>query len=304
MFERILVCLDGSELAAQILPYARMQALQFGSEVHLLNVIEKSNKEREVKRSHEPAMRRYLDKMAEPLREQDIEVKCATVEGAAAQSILAYADQCEVNLIAMATQGRSGLKRAVLGSVAGSVLRESGLPVLIIRPLETGTKDSEDARAITKILVCLDGSRLAEQVMPCATGEALAFQAKLVLFQVVPEPIAYSPGIPGAASMPVQTEAMLQQAQTDLGLAREYLEGQAAPLRKKGVQVETAAMLGSVGQTILNYASRNDVDLITIATHGRSGLKRAVFGSVADYLLRESGLPTLVIRPEQIGSGQ
>ena len=304
MFERILVCLDGSELAAQILPYARMQALQFGSEVHLLNVIEKSNKEREVKRSHEPAMRRYLDKMAEPLREQDIEVKCATVEGAAAQSILAYADQCEVNLIAMATQGRSGLKRAVLGSVAGSVLRESGLPVLIVRPLETGTKDSEDARAVTKILVCLDGSRLAEQVMPCATGEALAFQAKLVLFQVVPEPIAYSPGIPGAASMPVQTEAMLQQAQTDLGLAREYLEGLAAPLREKGVQVETAAMLGSIGQTILNYASRNDVDLITIATHGRSGLKRAVFGSVADYLLRESGLPTLVIRPEQIGSGQ
>lgn len=304
MFERILVCLDGSELAAQILPYARMQALQFGSEVHLLNVIEKSNKEREVKRSHEPAMRRYLDKMAEPLREQDIEVKCATVEGAAAQSILAYADQCEVNLIAMATQGRSGLKRAVLGSVAGSVLRESGLPVLIVRPLETGTKDSEDARAITKVLVCLDGSRLAEQVMPCATGEALAFQAKLVLFQVVPEPIAYSPGIPGAASMPVQTEAMLQQAQTDLGLAREYLEGLAAPLREKGVQVETAAMLGSIGQTILNYASRNDVDLITIATHGRSGLKRAVFGSVADYLLRESGLPTLVIRPEQIGSGQ
>ncbi|MFO7712440.1 MAG: universal stress protein [Dehalococcoidia bacterium] len=304
MFAKILVCLDGSELAAQILPYAKVQAMQFGSEVHLLNVIEKSNKEREGERSHEPAMSGYLNKMAEPLRKQDIEVKCETVEGVAAGAILAYADQCEIDLIAMATQGRSGLKRAVLGSVAGFVLRESGLPVLIIRPRETGAKTTKNAQPITKILVCLDGSELAEQVIPCATGQALAFQAKLVLFQVVPEPIAYSPGIPGAASMPVQTEAMLQQAQTDLGLAREYLEGLAAPLRKKGVKVETAAMLGSVGQTILNYASRNDVDLITIATHGRSGLKRAVFGSVADYLLRESGLPNLVIRPEQSGSGK
>lgn len=303
MFNRILVCLDGSELAAQILPSARMHALQFGSEVHLLNAIEKSGREREDVRSEESEMTAYLNKMAEPLRKQDIEVKCETVEGAAAEAILAYADQCEIDLIAMATQGRSGLKRAVLGSVAGFVLRESGLPVLIIRPRETGTKTSKDAQAITNILVCLDGSKLAEQVIPCATGEALAFQAKLVLFQVVPEPVAYSPGIPGAASMPVQTEAMIKQAETDLGFAREYLDGLAEPLRKKGMRVETAAMLGSVGQTILNYAYRNDVDLITIATHGRSGLKRAVFGSVADYLLRESGLPNLVIRPEQSGSG-
>jgi len=304
MFEKILVCLDGSEHAAQILPSARMHALQFGSEVHLLNVIEKSGKEREGARSETSEMTAYLNKMAEPLRKQDIEVNCTIVEGTAGESILAYAEQCEIDLIAMATQGRSGLKRAVMGSVAGFVLRESGLPVLIIRPRETGTKTSKDAQAITKILVCLDGSKLAEQVIPCATGEALAFQAKLVLFQVVPEPIAYSPGIPGAASVPVQTEAMLQQAQTDLGFAREYLEGLATPLRKKEMQVETAAMLGSVGQTILNYAYRNDVDLITIATHGHSGLKRAVFGSVADYLLRESGLPTLVIRPEQSGSGK
>jgi len=304
MFDRILVCLDGSQLAAQILPYAKVQALQFSSEVHLLNVIEKSAKEREGARSKESEVTAYLNKMAEPLRKQDIEVNCATIEGTAGESILAYADQCEIDLIAMATQGYSGLRRAVLGSVAGFVLRESGLPVLIITPRETRTKTSKDAQPITKILVCLDGSKLAEQVMTCAAGEALAFQAKLVLFQVVPQPIAYSPGIPGAASVPVQTEAMLQQAETNLGLARDYLEGLAQPLRKRGMQVETAAILGTVGQTILDYAYQNDVDLITIATHGHSGLKRAVFGSVADYVLRESGLPTLVIRPEKSGSSE
>ncbi|MFU8795944.1 MAG: universal stress protein [Dehalococcoidia bacterium] len=299
MFDKILVCLDGSELAAQILPYARVQAQQFSSELHLLNVIERSGKEREGERSGKPELTAYLNRIAEPLRKQELEVICATAEGTAGDSILAYADKSEIDLIAMATHGRSGLKRAVLGSVAGFILRESGLPVLIVRPRENGKKTSKDAQPITKILVCLDGSPLAEQVMPCAAGEALAFQAKLVLLRVVSAPIVYSPGIPGAASVPVQTEAMLKQAERDLDFARNYLEALAEPLRKRGMQVETAATLGRAGQMILEYAYQNDVDLITIATHGHSGLKRAVFGSVADYVLRESGLPTLVITPEE-----
>jgi len=299
MFDKILVCLDGSELAAQILPYAKVQAVQFSSELHLLNVIERSGREREGGRPENPGMAAYLNRIAEPLLKEEIEVNCATVEGTPGEAILDYAEQNEIDLIAMATHGRSGLKRAVLGSVAGFVLRGSGLPILIIRPREDGKKSSKDAPPITKILVGLDGSRLAEQVMPCATGEAVAFQAKLVLLRVVSAPIAYGPSIPGAVSAPVQTEAMLKQTETDLGIARDYLEGLAEPLRKMGMQVETAATLGGAGQAILQYAYQNDVDLITIATHGHSGLKRAVFGSVADYVLRESGLPTLVIRPEE-----
>ncbi len=299
MFDRILVCLDGSEIAAQVLPYARVQAVQFSSELHLLSVIEKSGREREGGQPDNPGITAYLNRIAEPLRKEEIEVHCATVEGTAGEAILDYAEQNEIDLIAMATHGHSGLKRAVLGSVAGFVLRGSGLPILIIRPREDGKTTSKDAQPITKILVGLDGSPLAEQVMPYATGEALAFQARLVLLRVVSAPIAYGPSIPGAVSAPVQTEAMLKQTEADLGIARDYLEGLAEPLRKKGMQVETAAMLGGAGQTILEYAYQNDVDLITIATHGRSGLKRAVFGSVADHVLRESGLPMLVIRPEE-----
>jgi len=70
MFDRIMVCLDGSQLAAQILPYARVQALQFSSEVHLLNVIESSAKEREGAPSKESGVTAYLNKMAAPLRKQ------------------------------------------------------------------------------------------------------------------------------------------------------------------------------------------------------------------------------------------
>jgi len=150
-----------------------------------------------------------------------------------------------------------------------------------------------------KILVCLDGSELAEQILPYAVEEALHFQSKLVLFQVVPEPVAFSPGIPGAASVPIRTDTMLEEAKKALNEARDYLEDIATPLHKKGIQVEAVSILGGAGEAILSYAEGNNINLITIATHGRSGLRRGVFGSVADYVLRESGLPILVIRPQE-----
>jgi nucleotide-binding universal stress UspA family protein len=149
-----------------------------------------------------------------------------------------------------------------------------------------------------KILVCLDGSKLAEQILPYAAEVALHFEGRLVLFQVIPEPVAFSPGIPGTASVPVQTDTMLQEAKKALDEATDYLENVAKPLRKKGIRVEAVSVLGRAGQAILDYAGMNNVNLITIATHGRSGLRRGVFGSVADYVLRQSGLPMLVIRPE------
>jgi nucleotide-binding universal stress UspA family protein len=150
-----------------------------------------------------------------------------------------------------------------------------------------------------KILVCLDGSKLAEQILPYAVEEALRFQGKLVLFQAVPEPVAFSPGIPGAMSVPIQTDAMLSEAKKALDEARKYLEKIAAPLRKKGIRVESVSILGRAGEAILGYADRNNVNLIAIATHGRRGLERGVFGSVADYVLRVSGLPILLIRPQE-----
>lgn len=150
-----------------------------------------------------------------------------------------------------------------------------------------------------KILVCLDGSKLAEQILPYATEEAVRFQGKLVLLQVVQEPVAFSPAIPGEAPIPIETDVMVEATKEALNKARGYLEKLAARIRKKGVQVKTVAIPGRADEAILDYANTNRVNLIAIATHGRGGLRRAVFGSVADRVLRESGLPILVIRPKE-----
>jgi nucleotide-binding universal stress UspA family protein len=156
----------------------------------------------------------------------------------------------------------------------------------------------EEANMFERILVCLDGSKLAEQIMPYATEEAIHFQSKLVLLQVVQEPIAFSPGFPGEAPVPIETNTMVEGTKEALNGARGYLRKLAAPLRKRGIQVETVAIPGRAGEAILDYANTNSINLIAIATHGRGGLRRAVFGSVADHVLRESGLPVLVIRPQ------
>lgn len=297
MFQRILVCLDGSQLAEQILPYAKEQASRFSSEVHLLNVLEKADKEHEGMGSEKLEAPVYLENTAALLRKDGIDVHCATTKSTVGQAILTYADQRSIELVAMATHGRSGLGRVVFGSVADFVLRKSGLPILIIRPRETTTQAPAKDQLFKKILTCLDGSKLAEQIMPYATEEALGFGGKLVLLRVVPEPVVFSPGIPGTAPTPIQTDAIFEDAKRELNRARDYLEEVATPLREKGVQVETVTMLGRAGEAILSYADGNDVNLITIATHGQSGLGRAVFGSVADFVLRESGLPVLVVKP-------
>ena len=80
--------------------------------------------------------------------------------------------------------------------------------------------------------------------------------------------------------------------------ARDYLDGLALPLRGKGLKVQCVTMIGLPAESIVSYAEENRFDLVALATHGRSGLRRLVFGSVADYVVRKSGLPILLIKPK------
>jgi nucleotide-binding universal stress UspA family protein len=145
-----------------------------------------------------------------------------------------------------------------------------------------------------KILVCLDGSKLAEQILPYAAEQAALFGGSLVLLQVVS--LASIPTPTGIESVPVAVpNDQLADAEA---AAKDYLNGLANPLREKGMKVQCATTVGHPADSIVSYAEENRFDLVAIATHGRSGLKRLVFGSVADYVIRKSGLPILLIKPK------
>ena len=140
-----------------------------------------------------------------------------------------------------------------------------------------------------KILVPLDGSELAEKAIPYAT-ELCKGETEVILFQVIhiPLPLA-APDASIAVPMPDPQELI------DEALA--YLEGIAESLRKDGVNAKAVANEQDVtADAIIAYAKENDVDLIVMTTHGRSGLSRLVFGSVAESVVRHTPCPVLLIR--------
>ncbi len=138
-----------------------------------------------------------------------------------------------------------------------------------------------------RILVGLDGSALAEQILPYAGKEAENHHATLVLLHLIAAqvqvPALGIPGVPGLLS----TRGMMEEVEKETADAMRYLQRHARPFRAKGIQVVCITVQGmSAGQAIVQYADQNQIDLIAIATHGRSGLGRLVFGSVADFVLK------------------
>lgn len=309
MFEKILVCLDGSNLAEQIIPYARQEAQRFCSQVHLLHIVEKPHIVTTPQKPEfvieEPGLQSekfeaaaYLENISASLHINGLNVSCTILEGTVGESILTYAQQYGIGLIAMATHGRSGLRRAVFGSVADFVLRKSEFPILLVRSQEL--YQLKEVLPIKKILVCLDGSKHAEQIIPYAAEQALCFDGKITLLRVIPEPIVISPNFPGTAGVPVWTPGIGKTLKQEKEEAKAYLEVMARELlREKKLHAECVTVQGPAGNAIINYTDNHEIDLITIATHGHSSLERAVFGSVADYVLRESGLPIMLIRPKE-----
>jgi len=153
-----------------------------------------------------------------------------------------------------------------------------------------------------KILVCLDGSNLAEQILPYAKEQAIQFSSKVFLLQVITTSNTIATFVPGVESVTVPYPSELEQFQSEEKEAKVYLNDMARPLRESGLDVECITVLGAQpGENIIRCAEENEVGLIAIATHGRSGLRRALLGSVAGYVVRKSGLPILVIKPQDKG---
>jgi len=145
-----------------------------------------------------------------------------------------------------------------------------------------------------KMLVPLDGSELAECVLPHVKAIAAGGgETQVILLRVV-EPLPA--GTPPAVDFEVVQKAGVKAAEG-------YLARVKAQLNKEGLNVETKVLTGRPAETIIDFVRRDKVDLIAIATHGRSGIKRWVFGSVADRLIRSSSVPVLLIRPKGFESG-
>jgi len=239
----------------------------------------------------------YLEAIVKKLKtESGIVATFAAPEGEIVEEICKRAVEVDADLIVMTSHGRTGLSRAWLGSIADGVIRHAHIPVLMLRPAATKAGENVTHETFRHLLITLDGSTLSEEILSPALALARCEGSSITLLRVVhPVPMvlpdagliaSYSAAVPDAAA----TQTLVDEAKQQMSEASHQLSAQ-------GFKVDAHVLVSSqVATAILEFAGKHGVDLVALSTHGR-GASRLVMGSVADKVVRGSGLPVLVQRP-------
>ncbi|HDQ71742.1 MAG TPA: universal stress protein [Chloroflexi bacterium] len=315
MYQQVVVLLDGSKLAEDVLPYAIALIRGKACRVYLLSVVSptksivldlsssivQSEEDPSVEQKHvESDMVTYLQAVAEQVRALVNDVQISVRFGRPAEEILRFVEEVKADLVVMSTHGRSGITQWVFGSIADRVLRRVTCPVLLVRAGYT-----QPHSRYQRILIPLDGSELAEQVLPYT--KALTRSSKssnedlesttIFLVSVLTTGLgdrtvalltSYPPGLQ-------LTTTALDQAEVEL---LTYLRSVAAFFRQEGTMAQTMIRRGSPADEILDYADEIEADLISMTTHGFSGVSRWVYGNVAGKVLQGAKCPLLLVRPQ------
>jgi nucleotide-binding universal stress UspA family protein len=170
-----------------------------------------------------------------------------------------------------------------------------------------------------KILVCLDGSKLAEQILPYVIETGMRFKSEIVLFQVVTADITIPPPedihIPPlnakverkpspvsdlGTTVVVESKfgTQLDEIENEQADSKQYLDAIARDLRERGIKARGVVSEGDVGEAILNYANSQRVEVIALTARGQSGVKRRAMGHVTRFILKEAEIPILLIKPK------
>jgi nucleotide-binding universal stress UspA family protein len=283
MYQRLLVPLDGTPTAAVALPPARTLAKAFGAELRLLHVTTAESATADSKTLTK--IQNYLARIAQELTQAGLRVRTTVSQGDPADRIVREAGAMRADLIVMATHGRGGLQRVVLGSVAQGVLAHSGVPVMLLRP------GGRRMNHVKTILVPVDGTPGASSALRLAAPLVRATGASIELVHVVPPGAEYY--VEGGKLIEVGSEEAVRAA------AQHYVEGMARRLDRAALKANGRALVGHPAQEIVKTADSVGADLILMSTHGLTGPARTVLGSVADEVLRQADVPVLLMRQHQ-----
>jgi nucleotide-binding universal stress UspA family protein len=303
MYRTLVVPLDGSRLAELALPYAISLAQASGARLVLMRAalapppssLDGSNWEVQQTDAIGEAMQ-YLSEMVDSVSGQVQAVDIAVPYGRAVDKILEVIEVYDADAVVMATHGRSGLAHLLYGSVTEGLLSRSSVPVLAVyaRPGEAPTASFSPANA--RVLVPQDGSSFDDPALQAAL-DLLGPRGEIVLVSVVEPPDHVERDESGRnvlAYLDQQEEARTREA-------RDYLGWVVQQLRTHGVQVPVKidVRLGEPTSGITMAAIDSQADLIVMATHGRTGISRALLGSVAGTVLRTGTTPVLLVHPTQ-----
>lgn len=290
--ERLLVATDFSETARSGLDWALEVARTHDAAIDLVHALLVPNRATDFvpsppdfSESLQEAAAGRLTEVTEEVRQQGVEINSELRLGVASQVILQAASDLNSDLIVVGTRGLAGLKHLLLGSTAERVVQHSPCPVLTVHP-----GDIDQHRRIRTILIPADFSEDAGSIHKAAMtllGQPSS-DAKIVLLHVYHLPYEYT----AYGAIPTS----LDYFKDVQGAAEERLSGLAAPLRDKGMKVETLAKEGYPPEVIIDEAERAGADLIAMGTHGRSGLAHLLLGSTAERVVQSARCPVLTVR--------
>jgi nucleotide-binding universal stress UspA family protein len=298
MYTRMLIPLDGSTTGEQVLPYARTLARNLRVPVELLGVVDITVLASQVARGNA----RYFETLiTESVRSSEAylkriaqsfpgTVKCTIEKGRPEEVIIEKAAADPGTLITMATHGRSGVDRFLLGSVTEKVLRGTYNALLLIRAAHDGKTDGE--ANLTSTVITLDGSELAESILPMVATMAKKLNLAVVLFRAYSIPYGAYAGDDGYSGINVEEVLAVERDE-----AIEYLEKKVGELKRLGIdKVSCVVKEGLSADEIIKIARETPDNFVAMCSHGRSGVKRWVLGSVTETVVRHSGDPVLVAR--------
>jgi len=297
MYSKLLIPLDGSKTAEKVLPFARILATTFKLPIELLEVVDiaaatahiAADKARYLDRiiaEGENASREHLDEIAATL--SGLHVTCKVERGRPADLIIERAEAERGTLIAMATHGRSGINRWMMGSVAEKVLRGTTVPLFLVRAGDEAVAGR--TADIKSIVVPLDGSALAESVLATVGEVAKMLNSEIVLCRAYElAATAYY----GSEDYLPKYDEMLRELKDEV---EGYLKKKTEGLKADGLaKVSWVALEGSGAEAIVRYANARPDVLIAMCTHGRSGVSRWTLGSVTEKVVRHADEPVLVL---------
>jgi nucleotide-binding universal stress UspA family protein len=302
MFDPILVPLDGSQLAECVLPYIVAFARSFDSEITLLRMLEKNQAGApaqlfdllnwQIKKTEANS---YLEKTRALLQESGLRVKTVVLEGLVAEGITEYAQTHGMKLIILSSHGRSGLTQWGISSIAQKIILSAPSSVLIVRAHQMDTQVGELAAIpqYQRILVPLDGSQRAENVLPIVTHLAQFYNSNVHLVQVIQTPEMARQLPPSREDIELANRVVARNREE----AERYLEQVKTRSYLEGVAVQTHLITSDNAAAELHRITEQEqADIVTLSAHGYSGNNQWPYGSMVNNFILYSKVPLLIVQ--------
>lgn len=295
MEPRILLATDLSRWAEEAERHAACMAIAWGADLTVLTVLEfppGMNPEYPVNRVYLGELMKQAIKglvgVKDRMARRGVVVQTRITSGIPSQEVLAAAEAGQVDLVVVGTRGRTGLEQVLLGSTAERIIRAAPCPVLAVRGTghAAGGQSGDDSVAVRRLLVPIDFSDCSADALEYAVLVAQRTKASIRLLHVL-EPVSY-----GLDFTLVHTA----QRQEHRERITARLQGFASAIEAAQVTADSQLRGGLPSDSILEAAKTEAADLIVMGTHGRRGLSHAVWGSVAESVLRQAPCPVLTVR--------